>query len=544
MLLVVDAREGVQPQTKFVLSKAMEAGLPCVIVFNKCDREDHRLGEVEVEVLDLLIALGADDDALDPLMLYASARDGWCTDDADEAAAVASGDAAALARVKAAGVAPIMDAILEHMPAPALIAEADAPFQMLATAIDVDPYVGKLVAGKIFAGTVSVGDELHSMHQDGSAIAAEEGGTGRVTKLFLRQGMERVSVESAQAGDIVEVAGLAAPRPSDTLAAVGVDTPVQANPVDPPTLSVVFGVNDSPLSGKSGTFRTASQIAKRLAGEAERNVAVAIADAPAAPGLSEAKEVQGRGELQLAVLVEEMRREGFELAVGPPRVMVREDETTGDKMEPWEEVTCDVDEEHSSELMDKLQTKLQGELQSYEVQADKRVRIVFHAPTRALVGFQSEFRTDTRGTGVMNRIFDEWGPAAAGTKRRTKGDLVSSAAGRITAYALRDLEARGTLFVKPGDETYVGHVIGLHSRGGDLDVNPVKAKQVTNMRASGTDEAIRLTPPKLFTLEEAIAYLQEDTILEVTPEALRIRKAVLDPNTRRLQARNMRNAEK
>jgi GTP-binding protein len=524
-LLLVDAREGVCPQTRFVLAEALSRGLTPIVVFNKCDREDSRIGgPVEDEVLDLLINLGASDEQLEYPTLYASARDGWAVTDVD----LVHNE---VERVKA-GIMPVLDAIVDHIPRPRACGSDTDPLRFLVTQMSGDQFLGRLVTGKVSSGSVRVGDSVRLLDRTGVVVQAD----GKITKILKQRGMVRGEVDVALPGDIVTLAGAGDGVPSMTVAHPSVDSALPADAIDPPTLGVVVAVNDSPLAGKAGKFMTSAQITKRLIREAESNVSITVESAASSgKGSSEAVEMRGRGELQLAVILETMRREGFEMSVSPPRVVFRTDED-GNEQEPWEEVTMDLEEEHAGTQVEKMQLR-SAEMHEYAVGDDGRVKLVFTAPARSLLGLQSDFRTDTRGSGVMYRSFDKYGPKVPVTGKHNKGALISSTPGIVAAYALRDLEARGTLFVRPGDEVYTGQVIGEHVRVGDLDVNAVRAKKLTNMRASGTDETIRLAPPREFTLEEAITALREDELLEVTPERFRIRKQVLDPSLRKTAAR-------
>ncbi len=527
-LLLVDAREGVCPQTRFVLEEALSRGLTPIVVFNKCDREDSRIGgAVEDEVFELLINLGASEEQLEYPTLYASARDGWAVTDVD---LVFDEEA----RVKA-GVMPVLDAIVEHIPRPRACGSAEDPLRFLVTQMSGDQFMGRMVTGKVSSGSLRVGDAVRTMDREGAVVHSD----GKITKMYKQRGMTRVEVDLALPGDIVTIAGAGDAVPSMTVAHPSVEAPLPADPIDPPTLGVVVAVNDSPLAGKAGKFMTSAQITKRLQREAESNVSITVESAASGgKGSSEAVEMRGRGELQLAVILETMRREGYEMSVSPPRVVFRTD-ADGNEQEPWEEVTMDLDEEHAGTQLEKMQLR-SAEMHEYVTGEDGRVKLVFTAPARSLLGLQSDFRTDTRGAGVMYRSFAHYGPKVPVASKHSKGALISSTPGTVAGYALRDLEARGTLFVKPGDEVYVGQVIGEHARAGDLDVNAVRAKKLTNMRASGTDEAIRLAPPREFTLEEAITALREDELLEVTPECFRIRKQVLDPSARKTAARKAR----
>lgn len=517
VMLVVDAREGPMPQTKFVLSKALARGLRPIVVFNKVDREDARIGPVEGEIFDLMVALEAKDEQLDFPILYASARDGWATEDPKLSQRV--------------DMKPLLDAIVAHVPPPSVLGGPSDPLRMLVTQMDMDPFLGKQVLGRIASGSVRLGDPLVTRNRLGERV--EE---GRVLKILLHQGMETVPIEYAEAGDIVQIAGLAAARPTDTVCAPSVTENLPADPIDPPTISMVFGVNDSPLGGKEGSSVTSQAIARRLEKEAMTNVAISVASAPKEEGMPDATEIFGRGELQLAVLIETMRREGFELSVSPPRVVFQIDPKTKEKLEPYEEVSLDVEEGQTGEMIEKMAQR-NAELKDVH-QHGGRAKLVFHGPSRALIGFQSEFRTHTRGGGVMHRCFSHYGPFVKEVRMVSRGALVSTAAGKATAYALESLEARGLLFVGPQTDVYTGMVIGENSRNEDLDVNPVKAKKLTNVRASSAEELVHLTPPKIFSLEEAITYIAEDELLEVTPSSIRIRKKILDPAQRKVARRS------
>lgn len=528
-LLLVDATEGPMAQTKFVLSKALRRGLRPVVVFNKVDRQSARLGEVENEVFDLFASMDADDDQLDFAMCYASAKHGWATLEPPESSAD-------LARLGEEGsLVPLLQLLAERVPPPsALMQSADddaeeAPFQMLVTTIDRDQFVGRLVQGRVASGSVAVGDSVHVLSRTGEVRE-----TGRVVKLFARNGLTTVTPTTATTGDIVQLAGLPSAGPTDTVAATSVGAPLPADPIDEPTISMTFGVNDSPLGGKVGKLLTSAQIAQRLEREAETNVSLRVVPASSQDGMPDAMEVRGRGELQLSVLIEEMRREGFELSVSPPRVVLRETED-GRLQEPFEDVMLDVEEEHTGTVIDAMNQR-KGQMHEYSAQGD-RAKLTFRAPSRGLIGFQSELKTMTRGSGLMYRTFAGYDDYERALSNSTHGSLVSSAQGVATAYALAGLEPRGVLFVAPQEPVYEGMVIGEHAKGTDLDVNPTKEKKLTNVRAAGTDDAIRLAPPLRRTLEEAITYLQGDELLEVTPESIRLRKRLLDATSRKTAAR-------
>jgi GTP-binding protein len=505
-IVLVDAAEGVLPQTKFVVGKALARGLRPIVVVNKVDRQDARADEVLTEVFDLFASLGATDEQLDFPMLYASGRQGW-------ADAVLDGPRQDLHAM--------FDLVLRHVPAPAL--DAEAPFAMVASILEYDNFLGRVLTGRVEQGRARLNMPVRVLRGDGSVIES-----GRLTKLLSFRGLERVTVEEAEAGDIIAVAGLAEATVPDTVAAPEQAVPLPAIPVDPPTLAMTFRVNDGPLGGREGKKVTSRQIRDRLLREAEGNVAIRVTESQE----SEAFEVAGRGELQLGVLIETMRREGFELTIGRPRVLTRRDEASGARQEPYEEVLVDVDEPYSGVVVEKL-SRRRGVLQDMRPSGGGKVRLSFRIPSRGLIGYHGEFLTDTRGTGVMNRLFlgyDEWAGTLEG---RRNGSLISSENGEAVHYALFYLQERGTLFVVPGEKVYVGMILGEHSRESDLDVNPIKEKKLTNIRAAGKDDAMLLVPPRRMSLEQAIAYIEEDELVEVTPGAVRLRKRHLDPHARK-----------
>ncbi|MCE2509562.1 MAG: translational GTPase TypA [Alphaproteobacteria bacterium] len=510
VLVLVDAAEGPMPQTKFVLGKALAVGLRPIVVVNKTDRADARPFEVQNETFDLMAALGAAESQLDFPTLFASAKQGW-------AAEVPEGPRENLHA--------LFDLILKHVPEPE--AEPDSPFRMLVTTLEYDNYLGRVLTGRIHAGICRVNQTVKAMGPDG-----EKADAGRIVQLLAFRGLERVPVAEAHAGDIVAVAGLADASVADTICDPKETAVLPAQPVDPPTLAMTFSVNDSPLAGRNGDKVTSRLIGARLAREGEGNVAIRIRET----GTAGEFEVAGRGELQIAVLIETMRREGFELSVSRPHVLFKTDPETGQEMEPVEQVVVDVDEEFAGAVMEKLGQR-RGELTDMRSTGGAKQRLAFLAPTRALIGYHSEFVTDTRGTGVMNRLFHGYAPFKGVIKGRNAGALISMAAGQMVAYALWNIEERGKLFVKPGEETYPGMIIGEHSRGNDLEVNPLKGKQLTNIRTHAKDEAIALTPPVRMSLEEAIAYIGDDELVEVTPACFRLRKRLLDSNDRKRAAR-------
>ena len=514
-IVLVDAAEGVLPQTKFVVGKALARGIHPIVVVNKIDRQDARADEVHTEVFDLFAALGATDSQLDFPMLYASGRQGW-------------------ADVELEGprkdLAPLFDLVVRHVPSPTV--DPDAPFAMVASIMEYDPYLGRVLTGRIEQGRAKLNMPLKVIRSDGSAVE-----TGRMSKLLSFRGLERVPVEEAQAGDIVAVAGLAEATVPDTIGAPDLTAPLPAIPVDPPTLAMTFRINDGPLAGREGKKVTSRQIRDRLFREAEGNVAIKVTDSEE----TEAFEVAGRGELQLGVLIETMRREGFELTIGRPRVLTRKSPETGAREEPMEEVLVDVDEPYSGIVVDKM-SRRKGELRDMRPSGGHKIRLTFLIPSRGLIGYHSEFLTDTRGTGIMNRLFAGFGPWKGPMEGRNSGSLISNSDGEAVHYALFYLQDRGTLFVQPGEKVYLGMILGEHSRGSDLDVNPIKEKKLSNVRAAGKEDAMLLTTPRRMSLEQALAYIEDDELVEVTPGALRLRKRFLDPNTRKRNERKVETA--
>ena len=504
-IVLVDAAEGALPQTKFVVTKALARGIKPIVVVNKVDRQDARPDEVHTEVFDLFAALGASDEQLDFPMLYASGRQGWADTTMDGARK---------------DLAPMFDLVLSHVPATTL--DKEAPFAMVASILDYDNFLGRVLTGRVEQGRAKLNMPVKVLRQDGSLVE-----TARLTKLMSFRGLDRVPVEEAEAGDIVAVAGLTDSTIPDTIGDMALTAPLHAIPVDPPTLAMTFRVNDGPLGGKEGKKVTSRQIRDRLMREVEGNVAIKITESQE----SEAFEVAGRGELQLGVLIETMRREGFELAIGRPRVLTRTSEA-GDKEEPMEEVLVDVDEPFSGVVVEKL-SRRKGQMQDMRPSGGGKVRLTFHIPSRGLIGYHGEFLTDTRGTGIMNRLFLGYGPWAGPMEGRRNGSLISSENGVTVQYALWYLQERGTLFVDPGEKVYVGMILGEHSRGSDLEINPIKEKKLTNIRAAGKDEAMLLIPPRRMSLEQAIAYIEDDELVEVTPSSIRLRKRYLDPNERK-----------
>lgn len=507
VLLLVDSAEGPMPQTKFVLAKALGLGLRPIVVINKVDRPDARLDEVHEEIFDLFAALDATDEQLDFPMLYASGRDGWAGPEPD---------------AKDDGLIPLFQMVVDHIPSPD-VGSPDEPFVMLATTIESDPYLGRVLTGRIQSGTVTHNMRIKALTRDGDLIEQ-----GRVSKVLVFRDLNRQDVEKAEAGDIVALAGLAKATVADTLCDPSVETPLASQPVDPPTLSVTFSINDSPYAGNDGDKVQSRVIRQRLLSEAEGNVAIRISETPD----DNAFDVAGRGELQLGVLIETMRREGFELSISRPRVLYRTDPTTGQRLEPIEEVVIDVDEEHSGVVVESISMR-KGELQEMRPSGGGKLRLVFLVPTRGLIGYHGDFLTETRGTGVMSRLFHEYGAYRGPVPRRRNGVLISNAQGASVAFALANLEERGTLLIGSGEKVYEGMIIGENARPDDLIVNPLKSKQLTNIRASGKDDAIRLSPHRKLSLEQAISYIADDERVEVTPKAIRLRKAILCPNERK-----------
>ena len=510
VILLVDAAEGPMPQTKFVTGKALGLGLRPIVVVNKIDRPDARPAEVLDEVFELFLNLEASDEQLDFPVLYASGRAGYAglTDD------VRSGD-----------LTPLFETIVSHVPAPGLDPEGE--FRMLATLLDRDPFLGRILTGRIESGRLTTNMPIKAIDVDGNVV--EE---GRATKVFAFRGLDRVPVESAAAGEIVAIAGLIKATVSNTFADPSVTEPLKARPIDPPTLAMSFSVNDSPYAGRDGDKVQSRVIRERLEREAEGNVAIRVTTAAD----NDSFEVAGRGELQLGVLIETLRREGFELSISRPRVLFR-DGPNG-REEPYETVVVDVDDEFSGTVIDKMALR-KAEMTDMRPSGGGKTRLTFSAPSRGLIGYHGEFLSDTRGTGIMNRLFERYGPYKGPIQGRQNGVLISMEQGKAVAYALNALEERGVLFVSPGEDLYEGMVIGENAKPQDLEVNPLKSKQLTNFRASGKDEGIRLTPPKRMSLEQAIAYIQDDELVEVTPRHVRIRKRFLDPHERKRQSRKM-----
>jgi GTP-binding protein len=511
VVLLVDAAEGPMPQTKFVTSKALALGLRPIVVLNKVDKPDAEPDRALDECFDLFANLGADDDQLDFPAMYASGRSGWADMELDG---------------PRKDLTALFDLVVDHVPAPKQAEKKDEPFRMLATTLGSDPFIGRILTGRVESGTLKAGDSLKALSRDGSLIE-----NFRASKILAFRGLAQQPIDVAEAGDIVTIAGMSKATVADSLVAPQVEEPLPAQPIDPPTITVTFGINDSPLAGRDGKKVQSRVIRDRLMKEAESNVAIRITDTPG----GEAFEVAGRGELQMGVLIENMRREGFELSISRPQVLFREED--GQRLEPVEEVTIDVDDEYSGAVIEKITGARKGELVEMRPAGAGKTRIIAHVPSRGLIGYHGEFLTDTRGTGVLNRVFHGWAPHKGQIPGRRAGVLISMENGQAVAYALWNLEERGRMFVGPQTDVYQGMVIGEHSRDNDLEVNPLKGKKLTNVRASGSDDAVRLTPHIQFSLEEAIAYIDDDELVEVTPNAIRLRKRFLDPHERKRMAK-------
>ncbi len=515
-LVLVDAAEGPLPQTKFVVSKALKIGLKPIVVINKVDRPDARPSEVANEIFDLFAALDATEEQLDFPILYGSAKEGWM--------------AKSPAGPKDQGMAPLFDLVTRHVAPPTV---EEGPFRLLGTILEANPYLGRLVTGRITSGTVKPNQMVKVLDRNGKLI--EE---GRVTKVLAFRGLERTALEEAGAGDIVTVAGLPEATVSHTICVPEVEVPLPAQPIDPPTLSMTFRVNDSPLAGTEGDKVTSRMIRDRLFREAEGNVALRVSESTERDSV----EVAGRGELQLGILIETMRREGYELSVSRPKVLFERDSETGEIREPIEEVVIDVDEQFAGVVVQKMAER-KAEMIEMRPSGGGRVRLVFYAPTRGLIGYQGELLTDSRGTAVLNRLFHAYAPYKGEVQGRRTGVLIATDDGEAVAFALWNLEDRGPMMIEPGWKVYRGMIVGEHTRGNDLEVNVLKGKKLTNIRTHSKDEAVRLTPPIQMTLERALAYIADDEYVEVTPKSIRLRKKLLDPNERKKEERR-REAER
>jgi len=507
-IVLVDSSEGPMPQTKFVVSKALKVGLRPIVAINKIDRPDGRHEEVINEVFDLFANLDATDEQLDFPILYGSGRNGWMNLNPEGP--------------KEEGLAPLLDLVLKHVPEPS-VGDEDGAFRMIGTILEANPFLGRIITGRIHSGSIKPNQAVKVLGQDGKLIE-----NGRISKILAFRGIERTPIDEAHAGDIVAIAGLSKGTVADTFCDPSVTEALHAQPIDPPTVTMSFIVNDSPLAGTEGDKVTSRVIRDRLLKEAEGNVALKIEEAEGKDSFY----VSGRGELQLAVLIETMRREGFELAVSRPRVVMHKDEATGDMLEPVEEVVIDVDEEYSGVVVQKMSER-KAEMAELRPSGGNRVRLKFFAPTRGLIGYQSELMTDTRGTAIMNRLFHEYQPYKGDIGGRVQGVLLSNDAGESVAYAMFNLEDRGPMIIDVGEKVYAGMIIGIHTRDNDLEVNVLKGKKLTNMRASGKDEAVKLTPPIRMTLDRALSWIQDDELVEVTPKNIRLRKMYLDSNDRK-----------
>jgi GTP-binding protein len=508
-LVLVDAAEGPLPQTKFVVSKALKMGLKPIVVINKVDRPDARATQVVNEVFDLFAALDASDEQLDFPILYGSAKEGWMAESEEGP--------------KDKGMTPLFDLVLRHVHEPVT---EQGPFRLLGTIMESNPYLGRIITGRITSGTVKPNQMAKVLDREGKVVQE-----GRISKVLAFRGLDRVPVDEAEAGDIVAIAGLPEATVAHTICAPEVETPLPAQPIDPPTLAMTFRVNDSPLAGTEGSKVTGRMIRDRLLREAEGNVALRVRESDD----KDSMEVAGRGELQLGILIETMRREGFELSVSRPKVLLRRNET-GALEEPIEEVVIDVDEEHSGVVVQKMAER-KADLLEMKPSGGNRLRLVFHAPTRGLIGYQGELLTDTRGTAIMNRLFHGYAAYKGELQGRRNGVLISNEQGEAVAYAMWKLEDRGPMMIEPGWKVYRGMIVGEHTRDNDLEINVLKGKQLTNIRTTSKDEAVRLTPPIKMTLEKALAYIQDDELVEVTPKSIRLRKALLDPNDRKREER-------
>ncbi|MGL5720585.1 MAG: translational GTPase TypA [Alphaproteobacteria bacterium] len=513
VLLLVDSAEGVMPQTKFVLAKALKRGLKPIVIVNKIDRPDARSEDVHLEVLELFSLLDASPEQMDFPVLYASGRQGWAVKELGDAQE---------------NLTPLFEEMVRSIPE--VQGNKEAPLRVLVSLLEVNPYLGRILIGRVAEGTLKVNQTLKALSLDGKTVEQ-----ARVTKLMRFQGIEKVAVEEVRTGDIIAIAGFEKASVTHTLCAPDVTEPLETLPIDPPTLSIVFAVNDSPFAGKEGSKVTSRAIRDRLLQEAEGNVAIQVTETAE----KDAFDVAGRGELQLGILIETMRREGFELSIMRPRVLYQKDPETGKNLEPLEELQVDVDEPYTGIVIEKLSLR-RGEMVEMKPSGGGKVRLSFIIPSRGLIGYQGEFLTDTRGSGVMSRLFHGYAPHRGPIEERRNGVLISNSTGVAADYALFNLEERGVLFIGGNVPVYEGMIIGEHSRENDLEVNPLKAKQLTNFRAAGKDEAVRLTPPRLMTLEQAITYIQGDESVEITPKSIRLRKILLNPHDRKKAGRSGR----
>jgi GTP-binding protein len=506
VVLLVDAAEGPMPQTKFVLGKALKLGLKPIVVINKIDRSDERADEVLDEIFDLFMALEATNEQLDFPVIYASGRNGWAVKELEH---------------PRENLDALFDTIISYVKQP--VSDIHSPFSMIVTTKEYDAYLGRILTGRIESGIAKINMPIKVMNCDGMLVES-----GRITKMLTFKGLERLPITTAEAGDIIAIAGLEKANVADTIAAPEVEKALAAQPIDPPTLSMLFSINDSPLAGREGDKLTSRVLRARLMREVEGNVAIKISET----AQSDAFDVAGRGELQLGVLIETMRREGFELSISRPRVLFKEDPETGERLEPMEEVQIDIDSEFVGSVVESMNLR-KAQIKDMRETGAGKSRLIFIAPSRGLIGYHGPFLTETRGTGVMSRIFHGYSPYCGKIEGRRNGVLISMEDGNAVAYALWNLEDRGSMLIGTGVPVYKGMIIGEHNRDNDLEVNPIKSKQLSNVRASGKDEAIRLSPPKLMSLEQAIAYIQDDELVEVTPKTIRLRKALLDPTARK-----------
>ncbi len=511
VVLLVDAAEGPMPQTKFVLGKALKLGLKPIVVINKIDRSDARSDEVLDEIFDLFVSLDANDDQLDFPVIYASGRSGWAVSDLGE---------------PKENLNALFDIILNHVEKP--VSNIESPFSMIVTTREYDSYLGRILTGRIESGIAKTNMPIKVMDRTGKLVES-----GRITKMLAFKGLDRLPVEEAVAGDIIALSGLEKANVADTIAAPEIEKPLAAQPIDPPTLSMTFSINNSPLAGREGDKLTSRVLKARLLREAEGNVAIKITETDKTDSFN----VAGRGELQLGVLIETMRREGFELSISRPSVLFKEDPDTGEKLEPMEEVQIDVDSEFVGTVVESMNLR-KGQMKDMRETGEGKTRLLFIAPSRGLIGYHGPFLTETRGTGIMSRIFHSYGTYCGKIEGRRNGVLISMEDGKAVAYALWNLEDRGDMFITTGAAVYKGMIVGEHNRDNDLEINPIKAKQLSNVRASGKDEAIKLSPPRLMSLEQALAYIEDDELVEITPKSIRLRKIYLDANERKRMSKN------
>ncbi len=504
-LLLIDSAEGVMPQTKFVLAKALKQGLKPIVVINKLDKADQRADEVLNETFDLFVNLDANEEQLDFPVIYASGRSGWASNEING---------------PRENLNPLLDLVIEHVK-PAEF-DKSKPFAMLSTLLYADSFLGRSLVGRISQGTAKANQQIKAINLDGEKVDE-----GRLTKIFRYEGTKKVPIEVGEAGDIVVIAGLEKANVADTICDTEVDTPIQATPIDPPTMSIKITVNSSPLAGTEGKKLTSTQIRERLVQEAQNNVGISFSENEN----KDSFEISGRGELMLEILLTQMRREGFEMTVSPPRVLFQKNEN-GEKLEPIEEITMDLDEEFSSKVIDSM-NKRKGKLIDLKDTGKNKKRLIFHAPTRGLMGYTSRFLTLTKGTGVINRIFHSYGKFEGDMEGRRNGALISMEQGKAVAFAIYNLQARGEMFVTHNDPVYSGMIVGLSPKPGDMIINVMKGKKLTNMRTQGTDENVVLTPVRKMSIAEQLSMLNSDEALEITPNSCRLRKAVLDPHERK-----------